>query len=744
MNGSGRNRRQTDEEALPAPAVEAEVHRPGLLRVIWERRWLVLGVTAACLAAGLTYLVRATPIYTSTARLYVEQRGPKIITETEGVMTQSKNYLFTQSELVKSTPIVTDALEKPDIRPMKTFADIDNRTAFVKKNLEVDVGKKDDIISVSFDSPYPKEAAQIVNAVVGAYIDYQDSQRRSTAAEVLKILQKEKAKRDAELQARLNEVLEFKREKGALSLEGEQGNVVLQQVAKLSDALTTAQLDSLDAEAAYEAAKAVKDDAAKVRQLAAAQHARGIYISTTNEESILRERLRAARQDVQQLRRRYTEDHPAVRAARDRVDELKGDLDGQEEEFAEAYLAIAQQRVLVARKRQGQLQASFDQQQGLAQELNVATAEYAMLQSQLNRTERLCEILDNRIKEINVTEDTGALNISILEVAKAPPSPSKPLKARTMAIALVLGLMLGVGGSLLRDWMDQRLRSADEVSAALGTPVLGVIPQMAAKEASMPDRGQRVQLDPKSHAAEAYRTVRTAVYFGVPDGHAKTLLVTSPGAGDGKTTLVSNLAIAMAQAGQRTLVLDADFRRPMQHEIFKVECKAGLSNVLAGRGSADDVIQRTEIENLEVLPCGPVPPNPSEMLNSQAFADLLEKLSGRYEHIVLDSPPVMPVADARILGAMCDVTVLVLRAEKSTRRAAEEAREGLLSVGAHILGAVVNGVSRRRGRYGYYGYYGGYYKDYYGYGYGRRSREKEAPEAAAGQEAVTASKEESS
>jgi capsular exopolysaccharide synthesis family protein len=215
-----------------------------------------------------------------------------------------------------------------------------------------------------------------------------------------------------------------------------------------------------------------------------------------------------------------------------------------------------------------------------------------------------------------------------------------------------------------------------------------------------------------SEIAEAYRTVRTAVYFGVPDGEAKRILVTSPAPGDGKSTSASNLACAMAQAGQRVVLVDCDFRRPTQHKIFGLDDKVGLSSVLAGRAKLADASRTTPVEGLEVIPCGPLPPNPAEILNSQAFAELLDTLAKQYDHVVIDSPPVMPVTDARILGALCDLTVLVLRAEKSTRKFTEHAREALLSVGARILGVIVNDVPRTKGGYGYGNRYGYYHQDY--------------------------------
>ena len=400
----------------------------------------------------------------------------------------------------------------------------------------------------------------------------------------------------------------------------------------------------------------------------------------------------------------------------------------QNKAFANAYVEAAEQALEAAKGKEAEVLKSYEEQQKLAMDLNVRVAEFATMNADLIRATKLCDVLDDRIKELSVTEDSGALNITILEVARAEPLPTKPQKTRIMAMALALGLMMGMGLALLRDWTDQRLRSPEEISALLDCPVLGVVPHMTGKT-TLPERGQCVRLEQKSDVAEAYRTIRTAVYFGLPAGKAKTLLVTSPAPGDGKSTMISNLATAMAQAGQRVLVIDGDFRRPTQHKIFEADDEVGLSTVMCGRAKVQEAIAHTTLKNLDLLVCGPIPPNPSELLNSQEFGDLVKQLSEQYDHILIDSPPVMPVTDARILGALCDVTILVLRAEKSTRKASQMALEGLLSVGANILGVVVNDISRSRGRYGYYSGYGYYSYGYYGHddngngnGHGRRAK----------------------
>jgi capsular exopolysaccharide synthesis family protein len=804
------------------------------LQMVWRRRWTILVITALSLTAAFLYLLKAIPIYTSTSRLYVEQSGPKIMNEYEGIMTKSMNYLYTQGELMKSTPIIADVVNDPQIKQFRTFANVDNLAAYVKKKLLVNIGRKDDIVTVSLDSPYPVEAAEIVNSVVQSYIKYHSSRKRSTVSEVLKILQKEKVKRDAELSTKFEELLAFTRENGIVSLENQGGHIVLERLTRLSTALTEAQLNALNAKADYEATKSMQNEPAKVKQFASASSTVGVRMSVSDTETQLQADLRAAEIELKNTRYHCTEDHPSVQAMHAKISRIEQEMDEQAREFADSYIEVMRLRWVAANEREDELQASVDSQFQMARDLGIKAAEHSVLQSELKRTERLCEILDDRIKELNVTEDTGALNISILEVARPADRPSKPDKPKFMAMGLVLGLAFGSAFAVLRDMLDSRLRSADEISAALGIPVLGIVPTMSdgkaiaaggrklhtllkrvfgrshqstaaqadvsksefvyapgdggnltenesfmgralrirselerarwmqrssqrpsstaaisqhepeaetktaktialcsntvdrSKEASEKSytakRGQKVHLEPNSLVAEAYRTIRTAVFFGVAQDQAKIILVTSPAPGDGKSTVVSNMAITMAQAGQKTLIIDADLRKPTQHSIFEIESRdEGLSNLLAGAIGMEEAILPGPTSNLDILTCGVEIPNPAEVLNSDAFTRVLRELAERYDRIIIDSPPVGMVSDGQILSALCDVTILVLRAETSTRRHSRQARDSLLSVGGRILGVVVNDVQRGHGHYGYYSGYGRYSN--YGY-YGNAPKEK--------------------
>lgn len=687
--------------------------RQSILRALWRRRWLVLISIVGCTVAGVVYLHKTIPIYTSSSRLLVEQTGPKVIATSDGMVAQPKNYLYTQCELLKSTPILSGAVKLLGPRTPGTFDDTGDRVAFLKENVQASVGKADDIITVWLESPYPEEAAQIVNAIVESYVAYQSSQQRDTAAEILKILQREKVRRDAELRTCFGAAMAFKRDNEIISFGTDNSNVIVQRLDMLSNAVTQAELALMEAKARFESTQILLADPRRALhlrgQLFASQGTTSPGTDTLDEE---RNRLNM---DLTVMRQTCTEDHPAVRTIKLKLKQLDEQEKKRVEEMAQAHLGWLKQQVATADSRRKELTNTLDAQRKLAQQLNSKSVQYAILEGERKRAERICDILDSRIKEINITEDAGALNISLLETARPADLPSKPNRAQAMSVALALGLILGIGLAIIGEWVDHRLRSVGEVSAALGLPVLGIVPRISGRK-KLTRVARVMDGEPNSHAAEAYRTIRTAVYFGAPDIETKTLVVTSPAPSDGKTALVGNLAVAMARAGQKVIVLDADFRKPSQHDIFAVGKGAlGVTEVLVGGGAPDDAIVRTDIDGLDLLACGKIPPNASEILNSQAFGGLLTELSARYDRVLIDAPPVLGLADARILGARCDAALMVLRADKSSRKPSKQAVQSLLSVGTRILGIVINDVPGRRHGYGYgdYGYC-------YPYGYASR------------------------
>lgn len=727
------NRAEAGEELVPMgtralgasvgqASGSAEPAYPNILLILWRRRWLVLLAVVLAVAGGFIYLAKATPIFQSTSQIYVQQNNANIIGNSASPSVYGDNFIATQVELLRATPILAAAIELPQVRQAPTLAGSQNPIGLLKSLISVEPGKNNDMIYVSAKSDYPDDAALIANSVVDAYITYQSKQHQSAAAEMLKILTKEKTQRDKEFDEIQAQMIAFKRANGTLTFEDARGNIVTQRLGELSEQLTQAQLAALDAKLLKDAVEALGNDPVKIKQLMQAQYAKGIMVNVGSENSDLWADLRNMERQATRLRATRGPEDPLRQSVERAVSSMREEIQLADKQAAQNHRDVVEQQYVSATAREKELQRAFDEQRVTALELNGKAAEYSKLENDLRRSERLNDVLDSRIKEINVNEGADGIIATILEVAGRG-AQIEPRPSRVIFTSLLIGLMIGAGVTWLQDRMDQRLRSVDEIGALLDLPVLGIVPHIQDKLTPL-ERGQEVHLKPRSDVAESYRTIRTAVYFGIPDGQAKTILVTSPSPGDGKTTMISNLAITMAQAGRRVLLIDADCRKPMQHKIYGLESDVGLASILLDHSKTDAAIQPTNVENLSVLPCGPIPTNPAELLNSQAFLDLIESLSPKFDHILIDSPPVIPVTDARILAASCDATILVLRAEKSTRKMSEFAVNSLTSVGGRLLGVVVNDVPRKKGRYGYYSAFGDYRYGYYAYGYGQMRDEK--------------------
>jgi capsular exopolysaccharide synthesis family protein len=706
ITGNGHNLAIVNPQPAPLPPAHVgrqQAANDSILEIVWRQRSVVGIAVGACLILSLLYLLVATRYYSGYASLYVQQVSSHITGNAQEVrpMQDPEAFLYTQREVIASTPVVAIALNTPGLKELKTFEGEDNLFQFLKKNLSVEVGKKDEILSISFDTPYREDAQKIVAAVVDAYKNYQSKSRHSSSGEALAVFQQQKQKRDEELKLKRAELTALRAKTGMISGEDQKSNAIRQKLEMLSTALTQQQLETINAKSAWEdvgrtilADPKRKKDFEKYRASASYQN------PSAQDDATLRTEMLRHQALLQEYSTRYGAAHPVMKQIQAKIDNTNV-----------FYAAAVYRRYESAIKKEADLQTEFNSQQQMAVSQNVAAVQDTQLAADVVRLQQLSDELDKQIKNLAILEAAGAPNINVMEPPSVSRRPTRPYTGRTLALALIGGLIIGCGVACVRDWYDYRLRSADEVKSSLGITVLGLIPHVD-DENSPIARGQKIHIDPQSVVAEAYRSLRTAVYFGTKERQARTILVTSPERGDGKTTMASNLAISMAQAGRRTLMIDADMRAPMQDLIFGINGRAGLATVLQGKATPDEVIRHTGIENLDLLPAGVAARNPSELLNNQKFIELIESLAEKYDQVVIDSPPLLAVTDARIVAASTDATLLVLRAGKSNRKLSELSVDGLMSVGANLLGAVVNDIRRRSyksyGSYGTYGRYGGY------------------------------------
>lgn len=674
-------------------------------KLFWRRRRILLASLAVCLALAAAYLLTATPRYRSDSKVYVERLKKNPTDGPSGSSSHPRNWLPTQAELMKSGVVLSRVLERPDIARLATLGGHANKLEALKSLIEVECVDKHDILTVSCSSPYPDEAAELVNAVVAEYIAYNSARGRSSATEALDILQKEKAKREADLQAKLQKMVAYKQAHGVISLQQNGSNIVIRRLARLSEAMTQAELEMVEAKLSYELARMLQSQPEKLEKMVRSENVEGVF-SGHSEEARLRAELRLAEKQYQQMRQYYTEDHPALKVVKSELELARQAVEEREKLLVDGYLASTRRQFEMAKAKVADINKTLDAEQQKALDLNVRSGEYALLAAEVERAEKMCDVLDERIKDLDISyDDPGAVKYSILERARASVEPYSPQRARVLGIGLMAGLAVGVLISLVLEWTDRRFRSAEDVSNLLDLKILGGVPQVGGR-ADLDSLARKTRLEPTSAVAEACRNIRTAVHFGTDRGKFRTLLVTSPESGDGKSVLACNLAHAMSGSRERVLLIDADMHRPSQHTLFGIANSGGLSNLPAGLEAVLPHIHTTAAQNLDVLPAGPECPVPAEILGGEDFEDLLAALATRYDRIVIDAPPVAPLADARILSAICDATLMVIRVDRTVRALAEAARAALTNVGANLLGVVMNCVPRESAYRGYdmYGY----------------------------------------
>ena len=411
--------------------------------------------------------------------------------------------------------------------------------------------------------------------------------------------------------------------------------------------------------------------------------------------------------------------------------------DGQKKsgptDFVSVYLDSLRQDLRAIDEKQKELDDLFIVEADEAKKLSNFEVTDETLRQDIARTQQLFEGVVKRLEEINLIQDFGKMKTRVL--SNAPPGwQTAPVLSRIVGFAGTMGFFAGCAIAFLLEMADKRFRSPEEITERLGVPVIGHIPYFKPDKgdtASAIDGSLCVYHRPKSNLAEAYRGIRTALYFSTRGEGHKVIQVSSPNPGDGKSTMAANLAVAIAQSGKRTMIVESDFRRPRVHKLFGLERDIGVTSVIAGEAELSDAIQETGIENLYSLSCGPKPSNPSELLSSPRYGELIDLLREKFDYVIIDTPPLMAVTDPAVVATRVDGILLTIRISKRSQQDCVRSAELLASLGANQLGVIVNGVDARDkyGGYGYGGYrqygsktYGnvGYGGSYYSYGYDDR------------------------
>jgi len=425
----------------------------------------------------------------------------------------------------------------------------------------------------------------------------------------------------------------------------------------------------------------------------------------------------------------YKADYPAKRQLQRQITEIDQQIKAEAAAVTEAIKADH-----AAKEREAaSLQARIRKIESDILTLRDRSTDYQVLKREVNTNRKIYDSLLQRMKEVGIVSGIVSNNISIIDQALVPRHPFRPNLSRNLTIAIGVGLVGGILLVFLFEHLDDTIKTSEEVENRVQAPVLGVIPLVASGSSAAPKEAH-ISLSaadsPRSPLAEASRSLATSLSFSTVEGTPKTMYITSASPGEGKTTIASNIAIALASTGNKVLQIDADLRSPSLHHLFDLPNTSGLTNYLTGNARPSDIAQSTRIAGLAVLTSGPLPPNPVELLASAKMFELMSLVSERFDFVIIDGPPVIGLADAIVLSKLALSTIIVATVGYTRYGNLDGAIKRLHTANTNIVGAVVNRFDQTRRRYGYgYGY--GYRYDYhYSYDYGTREQAAKLPEQA--------------
>jgi capsular exopolysaccharide synthesis family protein len=672
------------------------------LALLWERRLLFAVLSAVAVALALAYVRTQPPVYETRSSILIEASVPHVLGSAAGELVDPSpaNFYMMQDFLQTSRKVLTsDSLSRRVVGRLKLLSEpsffaplplpatAEEAAEELLNHYTADLVAETRVLVITARHRQPQWARKIADAVADEFVQGTSENRELYTQRTSQQLAEEldgvrKALRDSELA-----LYQFKSEHDMLSVSLEdRQNQVARQIDKYTDALAEVKLRKLQRQSQLEGLRVLRDaDPLQVPLT-------GIEVPPLLAD--LRRVYAEEQRRLAELRARYEDRHPQLQQQASKVEQILRELKRE----VGAAVDAAGMRVVEAERDEKKVQAEVLslKQEGLR--ISRLEIEYNRLRRDSESLQKQHALLLNRSKETGMAYRLSLSNMKVLDYARLPKVPVSPRKRVAVAVALVVALLLGLLLSFGLDALDRTIKGPDDIEGSLGVPLLGRLPKVAGKGVS----DQLVRTQPRSSLAEAFRSLRTGLLFFGADRPLKTLLVTSSVAREGKTLCCASLGITFAQAGAKTLLVDCDLRRPRLAMAFGLRQEPGLTSVLALDTDLSEAICETEVENLSVLPSGPLPPNPAELLGSETFRALLSRLSTEYERVIIDSPPAVPVTDAAVLSAAVDGVLLVVRQRQAQRDLVGRAVEHLSAVGAHLLGVVLNAVDEEERRYRQY------------------------------------------
>lgn len=758
---------------------EDKIHLLDYWRSIRKRLWLVIGVTVLLTSLVAIYMSRKPDTYEAKSQVQVdpERVDPSLAnkdTPVTFVGNSDPSYLGTQLQVITSDGVLRSVAKKLDLEnnkdflvtkaqknnslwqsflrtvglgekekpkssdevPVATSATSSNsedmeeaqRLAPYVKALKRDLNvepvresrlqaKETRLIDITFRHTDPVIAAKVVNTLAETYAEQNEERKKESTTNTSEYLKKRIEELNVDVKKDSDALVEYAKDKNIINLTGED-TIVINKLGSLNAALIKAENDRKEVEAQYNAANTDGNVTALVIDENLRRYLEEMNLAIARLE-----------QEKAQLLVENTEEWPPVKEKELQIKALEDKKETVLKQAGANRLVVLKTRLSQAKEIEKKLREAFDSQRSLAITQNQAGINYSMIKQRLDTNQNLLKDLQEKQKQ-NLIQQVGTPNnVSVVDRSIVPEEPIGPRRLMSVMMAFVLALAFGCGLALFLEYLDDTVRSTEDVEKLLRLPALAVIPSiennprkrllLAGTTQSNTDVVQQSELlikaDSRSSLAEAYRQLRTSILLSTA-GHApKTLLVTSSVPSEGKTTTAVNTAISLSQTGASVLVIDADMRRPRLHSIFQRDNREGLSTILSSEMTESEVlsvIKRHDNSSLHLLTSGPIPPNPAELIGSEQMRRLIKTLERNFTHIVIDSPPIASFTDGVLVASIVDGVLLVVHAGKSSRGIVRRSRQLLYDVGAKIFGVVLNNVDVKS-QDGYYYYQSYYHQSYY-------------------------------
>lgn len=698
------------------------------LQILLGYKWVIIGSALIVCAAVAAWTMRQPRIYEAACTIQYDPNPPRPlgsgiedVADPVGSFWMNREFFETQNRIIRSRSVAERVVrlfglhEDPDFHRIAhdqqhawAGASVEATAQILQSRLSVEPEERTRLVEISVRDPNPARAARLANAVADAYVERTIEERLSSTVSALEWL----GEQLDTLRRQLNEselALHEFNSTMAVSIEARQ-EIVSAEIQHFDEALTEARTQRIELAARLQRLRSLLRDATVDDQAAA--------LADVSTIGTLREELRTALAEREGLAVRYGPAHPRMTELDARINELRSQVSAEVNAIVRA--AEADHAQVQATERG--LRQALDEAQAAGLELNLREIEYERLNRERENNAKIYNLVLQRSTETDLTRMLRITHVSVVDTALVPSHPVSPNLPLNALGGMLAGLALGVALAFGHSRLDRRVKNAEDIEQH-GVAVLGALPILGSGSGRAGRGRRRDRRRPKRHEgdliahtqpmsgfAENCRNIRTNLTFMAADRALRTIVVTSSDPEEGKTTVAINLSVSLAQSGRRVLIVDADLRRPRVHLAFGISASVGVTSIVSGAKTFEDCVSATDVPGLAVLPSGPIPPNPAELLHNRRFAEIIARATELYDVIVFDSPPVSVVTDASIIAPQVDGVVFVVKAHMTTRDAVRAVVRQLRTVGAHILGAVINGFDERRERYGYsYGRYGASY-----------------------------------